>query len=796
LARIGSARFRHDGETGRQLAFSPDGRQTASVSTRGIHVFDVANGRLLHQVLVPSNRAVHVIRFIGDGKQLVIASGGGAGSTDPLDVLTYDFAESKVIRRTPVPGEHRHCLDFTTDGAGALIHGSDWKVYLWDLETGRKRWTIDLPDQASVWPADGQQFVIARGNGTEVRDVATGKVVTTLPTPDAKPIEGTDISQTLNVAHARDGKTAFCFSQSRKVIVRDKSGDVSDYDIPPPGRDSFRSKVFGERYFLRFSPDARYLLCSDNAPRDTNGTHIWDLSKPDNRQPIASLPGSNCATFSPDGKWLALDISGVITLWRTSDWKPLFEPISGAFELRDVFFSPDGSTVFGRSEFGWSAWPAGGGPGRLLMAEKQEYFSWQLSANGLVAVGILTTGGDLLIDHLATGRKVQIPLTECEQCPWVELSPDGRYVKVEVSDRRSTKQFIVYDTHTGTVRSRQRATPGTYFIQGDIAPTGAGLIRSLSGNFSGNVVVKDYARGGHWALPAAHGLSGAKFSRDGTRLVLETVSPEREHALEAWDSVLGRRIGALGKATCFKQRIAISADGRTILSGDYDGAVRVFEVASCAERMAFQHDREIRCVALDERGTRAIASSDDAPAYVWDLIGNPSQWDSSKATEVWNDLASADAKRAYRSITLLRVNPREAIDFLKSRVKIATVPSLDTVAAMLRRLDTPAFRDRESAQNELSSIAELIRPHLSAAQKASSEEASSRLARVLESTQSLTPERLRQVRACEVLESIGSREAVDLLRRWATGPDGSRLTVEAKQSLARLSTFQRFTPRS
>src|SRR5947208_3446354 len=50
IARIGSARFRHDGEGARRLEFSPDGRMIACESMRGVHVFDVADGRLLHLV--------------------------------------------------------------------------------------------------------------------------------------------------------------------------------------------------------------------------------------------------------------------------------------------------------------------------------------------------------------------------------------------------------------------------------------------------------------------------------------------------------------------------------------------------------------------------------------------------------------------------------------------------------------------------------------------------------------------------------------------------------------------------
>ena len=49
------------------------------------------------------------------------------------------------------------------------------------------------------------------------------------------------------------------------------------------------------------------------------------------------------------------------------------------------------------------------------------------------------------------------------------------------------------------------------------------------------------------------------------------------------------------------------------------------------------------------------------------------------------------------------------------------------------------------------------------------------------------PDRLREVRAIEVMEQIGSPEARELLQVLAKGAPGAGLTEEAKASLERLS---------
>jgi hypothetical protein len=53
-----------------------------------------------------------------------------------------------------------------------------------------------------------------------------------------------------------------------------------------------------------------------------------------------------------------------------------------------------------------------------------------------------------------------------------------------------------------------------------------------------------------------------------------------------------------------------------------------------------------------------------------------------------------------------------------------------------------------------------------------------------------SPDKLRAIRACEVLEGIGSPEARELLSQWAKGPPAATLTREASESAERLAKRQ------
>ena len=123
---------------------------------------------------------------------------------------------------------------------------------------------------------------------------------------------------------------------------------------------------------------------------------------------------------------------------------------------------------------------------------------------------------------------------------------------------------------------------------------------------------------------------------------------------------------------------------------------------------------------------------------------------------------------------------------LKERVQPPTAPADEKVVQWLRDLDAPRFAAREQAQRELTATADLVRPKLEAARNGATAEVGRRLDAILKAAGGWTPDQLRQLRACEVLEGVRAPAAVRVLKAWAAGPPGARLTAEAGESVNRL----------
>ena len=110
------------------------------------------------------------------------------------------------------------------------------------------------------------------------------------------------------------------------------------------------------------------------------------------------------------------------------------------------------------------------------------------------------------------------------------------------------------------------------------------------------------------------------------------------------------------------------------------------------------------------------------------------------------------------------------------------------VQRWIKELDDDAFEVREKATQSLGRLGTSVKAAIEKALKASpSPEMKRRLEELLASiTEPPGSEELRQLRALDVLEQIGTREARRLLRTLADGAAHAPLTQAARQALARL----------
>jgi len=250
-------------------------------------------------------------------------------------------------------------------------------------------------------------------------------------------------------------------------------------------------------------------------------------------------------------------------------------------------------------------------------------------------------------------------------------------------------------------------------------------------------------------LDARGSAAGAAFSPDGR--LLATATPLV--GVRLWDPLDGRQLARLDGHRGGAMMVAFSPDGKFLASAGYDGTTVVWDVAAVVPRTA----------------AAAPLPADALPG-------------------LWDDLADADAVRAYRAVAALAARPGQATPWLGERLKAAPGPDADRLPKLLADLDADDFETRQRATAELERLGRRAAPALRAALEGrpSGGEAERRIRHVLGKLQggdTPDPEQLRQLRVVETLERIGTPEAARVLESLAARPGAA---PEAKSALERL----------
>jgi len=164
------------------IAFSPDGTVLVAVGTGHAILWDVASGTLLLNLGHPDHCLG--LAFSPDGRRLAISTAElvpRVGSNDLSQVVIRRIENGRGIQTFRGLITSISQIRFSPDGQYVAALASDWRVAIWDRQSGALRHVLEPPEgstsdnAALAFSRDGARFAIASGRDATLWDVGSGR---------------------------------------------------------------------------------------------------------------------------------------------------------------------------------------------------------------------------------------------------------------------------------------------------------------------------------------------------------------------------------------------------------------------------------------------------------------------------------------------------------------------------------------------------------------------------------------------------------------------------------------------
>lgn len=792
ITRYGTVRLRHGAEI-QALGFTHDGKRLCSVSGTedSVKMWDTTTGKEVARL----NTTVQLVGLAKDGSVVLVddtrvrvwlpatnltrelpektlpeganasalavnPDGRSIAVATPGKILLLDIQTGKTLKELNLPGMPGNMnggpvppgvglpppgapgggapaalasrLLYSPDGRWLLGNGPNTGVWLWDLRTGKRvrtyRTQMDFPDYA--FSPDVTKIAVT-GDRLYLYSLDSEEPVEGFKGPEGVPL--------FAVRFSDDGKTIFGVQQDATILPLDATTgetkdaiDAPDMNMRPP----FALSQGGTRVA---------------AIDQSGGIRIWDTKTgkgPEvERLPPLSDPGivaggksvtvldqmNKIHTFDlvtgAPGKTIELpgEDNGLPSMWDAV-YRRAAVTIPSGEDLEVQFIDADTGKVLSKHQVGQNA----GIP-----------FVAFASANRDRAA--LFTGTNVIVVNPTTGKTIRSfnPGAAAVGSRGA-ISPDGRLVAV------GTQPLTIWEVATGKKRLTVDGVQNT-----------DGLAFSADGRF----------------LAAIEGL--------GNVLVLDVRTgavARRLQMVDADDAVTS---------------LALSADGKRVATGTMTGRVTVFDVTGGETLAPFAgHDGVVTGLTFATDGKKLISTANDGTAIVWDVPEKALRAGSVESAvagfdEAFRLLGSADAAQAQRGLDYLYRHPADSVKQAGDRMPAPAAVPAAKIAEHIADLASDDFPTREAAVKALEKLGGEVGPPLrDVVQKSPSAEARKLAAELIGKIDApaTRPDDLRVLRVVEAMENLGTPEARARLEKWAAGPAGHRLTIEAAAALDRLKT--------
>jgi WD40 repeat protein/serine/threonine protein kinase len=541
-----------------QLALSPDGVQLAAAGKDGVvRLYDSGNLKFREKI-VAGQGEINGVDFNWNGQRLATAGDDGT-------VKVWQLADHKLRATLPAVPSHAYGVCFQDAGASVLAFGREGVLRSWQVDTGTSIAEMaghtDFIEALAISP-DGSKFATASSDRTAI-------IWNSATRQPLHQLVGHRLRLSC-VAFSPDGQRLATGSLDNRLIVWDVS----------TGKPLCEATHFDAVQCASFTRDGQRLIAGDRA-----GTiRIWQIDADDDgkfKMFVQTVEDTwqahqgrvwSLLVLPTGDRFLSAGQDGQIRGWIRGDRQRLERTIA----------SPDPS---GFIDFDFAA------DGTIYACGKQSLTVWDSSSRSLQhrvpsplapfrSLAILENAGLVAVGNEAG----QIALWDRASRQWrqpISLGYEGYVNELVYSPaagllaalchQRDSLQLV--DPRTGRVVN-QVQVPSHNFAA--FSPDGKTLVIDTLNQLA-IYTVPDLVRK-HLVPAHASTINDLDFSVDGQ--LIASVSNDR--TLKLWTPE-GKRVTVLRNHRRPVRQVAFTPDGRSLISGDEGGGIRIAQVATHGE---------------------------------------------------------------------------------------------------------------------------------------------------------------------------------------------------------------------